>query len=73
MLVGSLLSIIYIWRLVEAAYFRADDGEVERQEAPLGLLIPTWILIAANIYFGIYTELSIGVSKQAAAWLMGAG
>ena len=72
-LVGSLLSIIYIWRLVEAAYFRADDGEVERQEAPLGLLIPTWILIAANIYFGIYTELSIGVSKQAAAWLMGAG
>jgi len=73
-LVGSLLAVIYMWKLVEAAYFNnVEPSEVVVKEAPLQLLIPTWLLIGASIYFGINTDLTIGVAQQAAEMLMGAG
>ncbi|GAB4357377.1 MAG: monovalent cation/H+ antiporter subunit D family protein [Gammaproteobacteria bacterium] len=70
-LVGSLLAVIYIWRLVEVAYFkpRTENGPVT--EAPASLLIPTWILIVANFYFGVCTDLTAGVARRAAMQLMG--
>ncbi|MEX2366568.1 MAG: monovalent cation/H+ antiporter subunit D family protein [Pseudohongiellaceae bacterium] len=72
-LVGSLLAVVYVWRIVEMAYFQAPaEGQTPR-EAPLQLLIPTWLLIAASIYFGINTELTVGVATQAAEALIGAG
>lgn len=74
-LLGSLLAVMYVWKLVEAAYFQAPpEGENARvQEAPLSLLIPAWILILANIYFGIDTSLTIGVAETAASSLLGLG
>lgn len=73
-LLGSLLAVIYIWKLVEAAYFQTAEGEAANvKEAPLGLLIPTWILILASIYFGIDTSLTVGAAEQAAASLLGMG
>ncbi|MFT5111251.1 MAG: multicomponent Na+:H+ antiporter subunit D [Parasphingorhabdus sp.] len=66
---GSLLAVIYIWRVVEVAYMKPGSEEVSFQEAPIRLLLPTWILIAANFYFGIFTEINIGVSESAATWL----
>jgi multicomponent Na+:H+ antiporter subunit D len=70
-LAGSILAIVYVWRAVEVLYFRpvSDDSQIVK-EAPLELLLPTWLLIGANIYFGINTELSIGVADVAAHWLM---
>lgn len=71
-LIGSLLAIIYVWRVVEVAYLRpppAAAGAV--REAPLSMLIPTWILIAASIYFGIDTSLTVGVARRAAVMLLG--
>ncbi len=71
-LVGSLLSIIYVWRVVEVAYLRpAPPGAAAVREAPLSMLIPTWVLIGASIYFGIDTSLTVGVARQAAIMLMG--
>ena len=74
-LMGSLLAVIYIWKLVEAAYFQSPSAEAATtvREAPLSLLIPTFILIAANIYFGIDTSLTVGVAEIAAASLLGIG
>jgi len=75
-LIGSLLAIVYIWRVVEVAYFRPapeGDGEGEIAEAPLSMLIPTWFLIGASIYFGIDTSLTLGVAKRAAELLLGGG
>ena len=71
-LAGSLLAVIYVWRVVETAYFReppADQGPVA--EAPAAMLVPTWVLIAANFYFGIDTDLTVGVAARAAAFLIG--
>jgi multicomponent Na+:H+ antiporter subunit D len=71
-LLGSLLALLYIWRLVEAAYFGQPPADAATvQEAPLSMLIPVWILVGANIYFGVYTEVSVGVASRAAAQLMG--
>ena len=71
--ISSLLAVIYIWRVVEAAYFREPPPDAPTGEAPLSLLIPTWVLIALNVYFGIETSLPVGVAEHAARALMGAG
>jgi multicomponent Na+:H+ antiporter subunit D len=72
-LLGSLLAVVYMWRVIEAAYFKpAPAGFEGVQEAPLSMLIPTWVLVIANLYFGIHTELTVGVARQAAQVLVGA-
>ena len=70
----SLLAVVYIWRVVEAAYFhdRADDA-APVSEAPLSMVVPTWLLIAASVYFGIYTSLTTGTARRAAEALLGGG
>jgi multicomponent Na+:H+ antiporter subunit D len=71
-LITSLLAVIYIWRVVEAAYFKpAPEGQIVR-EAPLALLVPAWTLALANLYFGLDTSLNAGVAQQAAEMLLGA-
>ncbi len=77
-LVGSLLAVIYIWRVVEAAWFKepaensAETSNTAGGEAPVSLLIPLWLLIIANIYFGVDTQLTVSVSEQAAQLFTGA-
>jgi multicomponent Na+:H+ antiporter subunit D len=72
-LITSLLAVIYIGRVVEAAYFHAVPKGLETvREAPLSLLVPTWILTAANLYFGIDASLTTGVAFRAAELLLGA-
>jgi len=37
------------------------------------MLVPTWILVLANIWFGINPHLTVGTAGRAAAMLMGLG
>jgi len=71
-LLSSLLALVYIWRVVEVAYFRPPhpDGP-EIREAPLSMLVPTWMLIGATLVFGLYTPFSVGVAQAAAKMLLG--
>lgn len=70
-LLSSLLAVVYVWRFVEAAYFRAPPaGEDTRSEAPLALLIPAWLLVAAVVWFGLDTSFSVGTALDAAQQLM---
>lgn len=69
---SSMLAVIYIWRVVEVAYFRdplPEAGPVE--EAPLSLLLPTWALAFANIWFGIETSLNVSGAFAAAESILG--
>lgn len=73
---GSLLAIIYIWRVVEVAYFRKPDEAdaspaMRTHEVPLSMLIPLWVLVLANLYFGIDASLTSQVARQAAKHLLG--
>ncbi|MFU8896936.1 MAG: monovalent cation/H+ antiporter subunit D family protein [Gammaproteobacteria bacterium] len=69
-MIGSLLAVVYTWRVVEVAYLQQADS-TERCEAPLSLLIPTWILVLANFWFGIDTRMTVGLAERAAAMLSG--
>ncbi|MBK18405.1 MAG: cation:proton antiporter [Rhodospirillaceae bacterium] len=73
-LLSSLLAVVYIWRVVEVAYLKpAPENAGDIEDAPPSMLIPTWILIGASVFFGINTDLTVGVAKQAAMQLLGAG
>ncbi len=70
----SLMAVIYVGKIVEAAYFReprAGTVADRAQEAPLLLVVPTWVIVVANYYFGIETSLTVGVGRVAAAGLLG--
>lgn len=72
-IVGSLLAVVYIWRVVEAAYLQPLPKERAKViEAPLSLLLPTWTLIVANVYFGFDTSVTTGVADATARALLGA-
>lgn len=71
-LLGSLLAVVYVWRIVEVAYFKeplANSPVVK--EAPAIFLVPIWVLVIANVYFGIDTRLSVQVAEAAAQSLFG--
>ena len=69
---GSLLALIYVLRVIEAAYFQpAPDGSGDIREAPLTLLAPLMALAFACLYFGVNTSLTVGVARVAALGLWG--
>ena len=71
-LLSSLLAVVYIWRVVEVAYFQQPPEDVpEIRETPLSLLAPIWVLAGATVFFGIFTSLSVGVASAAARMLLG--
>ncbi len=73
-LLSSLLAIIYVWRVIEVAYFRPpSDSAATAAEAPSVMVVPMWVLAGANVYFGLDTRVSVGVAQQAAKSLMDGG
>ena len=71
-LLSSLIAVIYVWRVVEWIYFTPPRIITDQiKEAPISQLIPIWLLVLANIYFGVDTRLTVGVSKLAAQSLFG--
>lgn len=71
-LLGSLLALVYVWKIIEVAYFKPVSAENEHvREAPISLLIPALILVAANLYFGIDTRFTVGVAQLATQNLFG--
>jgi multicomponent Na+:H+ antiporter subunit D len=73
-LVSSVFALIYIWRVVEAAYFQAPAAGMHTvKEAPASMLIPAWLLIGANFYIGIDASLVSGIAHQAAVTLIEQG
>ncbi|NOX96062.1 MAG: monovalent cation/H+ antiporter subunit D family protein [Alphaproteobacteria bacterium] len=71
---SSLIALLYIGRVAEVMLLRepASDGPLAgaNKDAPLSMLIPMWVLVGANIYFGMNTELTGGLAKRAAVALM---
>lgn len=76
MLLSSLLALVYIWRVVETAYFDApvdypEQDESKVEEAPISMLLPTLLLMAATVWFGLDTGASVGVAGRIADLLLG--
>ena len=66
-LLGSLLAVVYTWRVIEVAYFREPRGAAETAtEVPLRMLIPTYCLIGASLLFGVWTSCPTSLARFAA-------
>ncbi len=70
-MVGSLMALIYIWKVVEVAYFKPPEEDHQIREAPLSLLVPTWILVVASFWFGIDAGRTAEIATRAAETLLG--
>jgi len=70
-LASSLLSLWYVWRVVEAIYFGEPPANSEEiKEAPWSMLIPLFVVILATFVFGIWTPFSAGLARDAASLLL---
>lgn len=74
-LASSLMAVVYVWKIVEAAYFLEPSAHVMPRapgapEAPLGMMIVLWALVAANFWFGIDSSLPVGLSTAEVASLL---
>jgi len=69
---SSLLAVAYVWRFVEAAYFREPRKDVaEAGTLPWSMGLPAALLVAAAVYFGLDTSFTVGSASQAASHLLG--
>ena len=68
-----MIALAYVGRVIEAAYFHPPPPESEPvREAPWAMQLSTWAMIAGSIYFGLHTDLTVGIAGRAAAVLLGA-
>ena len=67
--VSSVLAVVYVGRVVEVAYFHAPKVPVVRRPAP-EMVLMTWALTAAVVWFGIDTDLNAGIAGEAARALL---
>ena len=72
-LLASLLAVMYIFKVVEVAYFQEPEGDATVSEAPLTMLIPTYALVLASVYFGIFTSPMLNAAREAAEMFLKAG
>ena len=69
---GSLLSIIYMWRIVEVVYFEVPrEPLLEITDPPWPTLITLWTLSGLCIVLGLATNFTIGMAQLAAQSLLG--
>ena len=72
-LLGSLLTAVFYIRVMNNVYFgeRKRRGEIEKDEAPLGMLIPIVILAGGCLIFGIFPGIPLALAEPAARLLLG--
>lgn len=69
-LVGSLMAIVYVWKIIEAMYFQTADTSVEvKPVMNLSLVVPTVLLAGGCIYLGLDTDTTVLTAKLAAQGL----
>lgn len=81
-LFGSLLAVVYVWKMIEALISPISDSSTPNSlpmskapidEAPISMLIPIWVLVLANLFYGLNTELTASLAQQATSTLIGGG
>jgi multicomponent Na+:H+ antiporter subunit D len=69
--IGSLMAVVYIWRIVETAWFKSPaEGAATLTEAPLPALLVTWLVALTNLWFGLAPSLPLRLSGTAAESLL---
>ncbi|MDO8886895.1 proton-conducting transporter membrane subunit [Candidatus Oleimmundimicrobium sp.] len=55
-LLGSFLSLLYCFRIINYIFFEKPDFEMEVKEVPLKMLFPIGALVFLTIFFGIFPK-----------------
>lgn len=67
-LLSSLLTAVYFWRIFENVYFGVHEHEeIKKDEAPLSMLLPILAFAALTLLLGLFASLPIRVIEQ---WLL---
>lgn len=62
-IISSLLSIVYVWRVVETLYFgKICEQYNQTVEAPAMMVIPLWVMVGIIIWLGVDTRLSVDIA-----------
>ena len=72
--VSSLMAAVYMWRVVNAAFFtEARPGTIQQRasEVHWTMVAPVVALALANVFFGVETSFSVGFAEMAGAALRG--
>ncbi len=69
-LAGSFIAVLYIWKVVESAYFKAPVEFADRSEAPAWMLVVLWGCVILNVYFGFQPMLPLELAGDAATALL---
>ena len=69
-LISSLMALAYVWRIIETLYFKPAVVAEAPGEAPLQLLLVTWLVALANIGFGLFPQFPLTLSTAAAELLL---
>ena len=68
---SSLITVVYVGRVIEAAWFREPKAAIATATDPPGsMLVPMLVLAAATIFFGIDTDITVGLARRAAETLL---
>lgn len=70
--ISSLMAVLYVWKIIETFYFKVSRYEVELLDKPTPIFsyISLLILTAANIYFGLQTDFSLGMTDAISQTLL---
>jgi multicomponent Na+:H+ antiporter subunit D len=69
---SSLMTVAYVWRIAEIAYFQTPEGHdsAVRDASPLMTGV-VWAVALANVWFGLSPGMPLVLSADAAATLLG--
>ena len=68
---SSIISVLYIGRVIEVAYFRDVSKRCQNATDPgWMIMLPVCIMAAAVLYFGIDTTYSADIASEAAKLLI---
>ncbi|MDZ7590278.1 MAG: monovalent cation/H+ antiporter subunit D family protein [Rubrivivax sp.] len=68
---SSMVSLLYVWRFVEVAYFREPRKDIVPAAVPRSMAVPTALLLVAVVLFGLDTHYTVDPAMRAAEMLLG--
>ncbi|MEL6111235.1 MAG: monovalent cation/H+ antiporter subunit D family protein [Pseudomonadota bacterium] len=63
---SSLIAVVYVGRIIEIMIRKPENPAPAVSEAPLSMLVPMILLVVANLYFGLQTDLTVDTARGAA-------
>jgi multicomponent Na+:H+ antiporter subunit D len=68
---SSLIAAAYVWRFIEAAYFREPRSDIAQASVPWSMALPALLLVVASVVTGLYSSAVLASAHAAAVMLLG--